>query len=79
MVFMSQQVSRNFYNPGHNILALFNNLAQVRITTSKTILDIKYNKVGTRVASRVAERLKTYNLRKLGSIRKMSNLGGDTT
>ena len=28
------------YNPGHNILALFNNLAQVWIATSKTILDI---------------------------------------
>ena len=28
------------YNPGHNILALFNNLAQVKIATSKTILDI---------------------------------------
>ena len=28
------------YNPGHNILALFNNLAQVRNTTSKTIVDI---------------------------------------
>ena len=28
------------YNLGHNILALFNNLAQVRIATSKTILDI---------------------------------------
>ena len=28
------------YNPGHNILALFNNLAQVRMTTSKAILDI---------------------------------------
>ena len=62
----------NFYNPDLNILALFNNLAQIRIATSKTILDIKYNKLGTRVASRVAERLK-----KLGNIRKMSNLGGD--
>ena len=31
---------RGIYNPGHNILALFNNLAQVRIVTSKTILDI---------------------------------------
>ena len=29
-----------FYNPGHNILALFNNLAQARIATSKTVLDI---------------------------------------
>ena len=28
------------YNPGHNILALFNNLEQVQIATSKTILDI---------------------------------------
>ena len=28
------------YNPGHIILALFNNLSQVRIATSKTILDI---------------------------------------
>ena len=28
------------YNPGHNILALLNNLAQVSITTSKTLLDI---------------------------------------
>ena len=27
-------------NPGHNILALFDNLAQVRIATSKMILDI---------------------------------------
>ena len=28
------------YNPVHNILALFNNLAQVLIATSKTIRDI---------------------------------------
>ena len=27
-------------NPGHNILAIFNNLAYIWITTSKTILDI---------------------------------------
>ena len=45
-------------SPGHNILARFNNLAQVRIATSKTILDMQYNKLGTRVASR-AELLKT--------------------
>ena len=30
----------NNYYPGHNILALSNNLAQVQIATSKTILDI---------------------------------------
>ena len=28
------------YNPAHNILVLFNNLANVLISTSKTILDI---------------------------------------
>ena len=82
------------YNSGHNILALFNNSAQVRIATSKTILDISYNKFGARVASRVAKRPnfphglcahtrkkkkrpKTLDLRKLGNIRKMSNLRGD--
>ena len=46
------------YNPGHNILALFNNLAQVCMTTSKAILDIQHNKLGTRAASRVAEHLR---------------------
>ena len=30
-----------------------------------------------KLASRAAERLKTYNLRKLGNIRKISKLGGD--
>ena len=28
------------YNPGHNILALFHNLADVLIPANKTILDI---------------------------------------
>ena len=65
------------YNPGHNILAHFNNLAQVRIATRKTILDIQHNKLATQVALRVAERLKIYDLRKSGNIRNMSNLGGD--
>ena len=42
------------------------------------MLDIYHNKLGTRVASRVAEGTKTYErLRKLGNTRKMSNLGGD--
>ena len=36
-----QLKSRNSnYNPGHNILALFNNLVQVRVAKSKTIFDI---------------------------------------
>ena len=38
-------------------MALFNNLAQVRIAKSKTIRDIQYNKLGTRFASRIAKRL----------------------
>ena len=32
-------------NRGHNTLASFNNLAQVRITTSKTMLEVKHNKL----------------------------------
>ena len=47
------------YNPGHNILELYNILVQIRFTTSKRKLDNQYSKLGTRVASRVAERLKT--------------------
>ena len=34
--------------------------------------------VGIRITSRVAERLKTQNLRKLGNISRISELGGDT-
>ena len=70
-------INAEYYDPGHNILELFNNLAQVRIATSKTILDIYHSKPATRVASRVAEWLKAKDLRKLGNIWKMSNLGGD--
>ena len=47
-------------------------LAQIRLTTSKTRRDSQHSKLGIRVASRVAERLK-------GNIRKISNLGEDTT
>ena len=46
------------YNPGYNILELHNILVKIRFTTSKTKLDIWYSKLGTRAASRVAERLK---------------------
>ena len=40
-------------------MELYNVLVQIRLTTSKTKRDIKYIKLGIRVASRVAERLKT--------------------
>ena len=73
-----QRVKEKFSNnPGHNILELFNNLVQVQIATSKTKLGLQYNKLGTRVVSRVAESLRTQDLRKLGNIQKMSNVGGD--
>ena len=64
-------------NLGHNILELYNALVQIRFATSKTKLDIEYNKLGIRVASRVAKQLKTQNLRKLENIVKISSLAGD--
>ena len=66
-----------FCNPRQNILELYSVLVHVRFATSKAKLDIWNNKLGTRVASRVAERLKTEDIRKLGNIRKISILGGD--
>ena len=47
------------YNPGQNILELYNILVQVRFFKSKKKLDIQYSKLGIRVVSRVAEQLKT--------------------
>ena len=47
------------YNPGHDILELCNILVQIQFTTSKMKLDICYNKLCMRVASRVVEQLKT--------------------
>ena len=60
----------------YSISIAYNILVRVRFTTSKTKLNIQYSKLGLRVASRVAERLKTYDLRKLENIRKISKLGG---
>ena len=48
-----------FCNLGHNILELYNVLVQTQLTTSKTKRDIYYSKLDIRVASGVAERLKT--------------------
>ena len=52
------------YSLGHSILEFYSVLVQVRFTASKTKLDIWYNKLGKRVASRVTKRLKTNDLRK---------------
>ena len=46
-------------NLGHNILELYNVLIQTGLTTSKKTRDIWYRKLGIRVISRVAERLKS--------------------
>ena len=64
------------YNSCQNILELYNILVQIRFTTIKRKLDIQYKKLGIRVASQVAQLLKTQDLRKLLNIRKISNLGG---
>ena len=77
MIKMKKNHFLNIYNLGHNILELYNVLVQIRLTTSKTKRDIYYSKHSTRVASRVAERFKTYDLRKLGNIWKTSNLQRD--
>ena len=44
----------------------------------RTELDIYYNKLYTsiQVVPQVVERLKTYDFRKLGNIKKVLNLGG---
>ena len=47
------------YNCGQNIWRLFHVLAHFLYTTGETELDCYYQKVSARVASRVAERLKT--------------------
>ena len=75
-ILMIQYQGLQTYNPGHNILELYNILALIRYTTSKRKLDIQHSKLGVRVASRDAEQLKTQDLRKLGNIRKISNLVG---
>ena len=63
-------------NPGHNILELCNILVQIRFTTSKMKLDIKYSKLSIQVVSQVSKQLTIYDLRKLENIRKISNFGG---
>ena len=47
------------YNLGQNIRRLFHFSAKFVFTTSETELDYYHQKVSARVASRVAERLKT--------------------
>ena len=51
-----------YMQSGQNICRLFHVLAQLFFTTSKTELDSYRQKVSVRVASRVAERLKTFKI-----------------
>ena len=51
-------------------------LAQFLFTTSETELDYYHQKVSVRVASRVAERLETLDLRKLGNLKKVFGMIG---
>ena len=64
---------RLVYNAGHNILALFNNLAQVRIVTSKRYLISSI----TNLVHDLSHELPTYNLTKLRNFRKISNWSRD--
>ena len=51
---------------------------QYRFATSKTKLDIQYNKLGIRVVSLVAKQFKDFgDIRTLKNIRKITNLAGD--
>ena len=59
MMFILDEMILEFYNLGHNIFELYNVLVQIQLTTSKTKRDIYYSKLSIRVASRVAEQLKT--------------------
>ena len=51
-------------------------LAQFVFTASETELDYYHQKKNIRVASRVPERLKTYNLRKLGDLKRIPEMLG---
>ena len=62
------------YNPGHNILRLFDVLPNFPFTISKTMPDYYLQTPYTRIVSKDAERLETWDFRKLGNIRKMSKL-----
>ena len=69
-----QRAKRKFSdNPGHNILKLYSVLVQDGFAKSKIKLDIQYNKLGTQVASRVANDLRPRILRKLGDIKNILN------
>ena len=72
-----QKLKRKFsYNLGQNIRRLCHFLAQLFFTTSEMELDYFHKEASVGVAPRVAERLKTKDLRKLGDFQKISEMLG---
>ena len=65
-----------FYNLGQNIQILFHFLVEFVFTTSEKELDYYHQKVNVRIASGVAERLKTQDFRKLGNFKKITEMLG---
>ena len=63
-----------YYNLGQTILRLFDVLPNFSFTTSKMMRDYYLQTWYIPVASRVAKQLKSYDVRKLGNIRKVSKL-----
>ena len=62
------------YNQFHNILRLFDVLPNFSFTTSETMCGYYLRTWYIRVVSQVTERLRTWDLRKLGNIRTLSKL-----
>ena len=64
---ISMWISTTFFlnNLGQKICRLFHFLAQLVFTTSEMELDYYHQKVNVRVASRIAEWLKTKEIREL--------------
>ena len=76
---MADLFESSYYNLGQNLCRLFHFVAQLVFTTSETELDYYHQKVNIRVSSRVVERLKTEDLRKLGELKKIPEmLGSDS-
>ena len=72
-VFLRKNVSKVFYNSGHNFLGLYNILVEIRLTQVKRNL---ISCVVNLVYELPHELPNDLILRKLGNIIKLSNLGG---
>ena len=73
-MYITKEQEKISYNHFHNILKLFKVLPNFPFTTSETMRDYYLQTWYIGVATQVAVRLKTLDLRKLGNIRKVSKL-----